>query len=118
MWLPVYLVFAQYFITFLSLLLPVNCLYPMASMASTATSAACITINVKTMDASNFQMSVSKDSSIPDLKSKIAGHTGFENHRQRLIFQGRVLRNDKNVHSCPPPNFAKLILFVARQTLI
>lgn len=72
----------------------------MASTASTATSAAsCITINVKTMDASDFTMSVQKNSTIPDLKSKIAGHTGFANHRQRLIFQGRVLRNDKNMAS-------------------
>lgn len=49
------------------------------------------------MDASDFKMSVQKNSTIPDLKSKIAGHTGFANHRQRLIFQGRVLSNDKNV---------------------
>lgn len=71
----------------------------MASMTRTSITTASITINIKTLDSSDFKVNVAQDSSIPDLKSKIAGRTGFENHRQRLIFQGRVLRNDKNMSS-------------------
>ena len=75
---------------------------PMASMTRTSITTASITINIKTLDSSDFKVNVAQDSSIPDLKSKIAGRTGFENHRQRLIFQGRVLRNDKNVQPSSP----------------
>ncbi|XP_020093452.1 large proline-rich protein bag6 isoform X1 [Ananas comosus] len=53
-----------------------------------------IEINVKTLDSQIYKFRVRKDLPIPALKEKIVGVTGVPMDQQRLIFRGKVLKDD------------------------
>lgn len=58
------------------------------------------TLGIRTMtDDDRLQVTVSHDSSVPELKEKIGVKTGVLADRQRLIFQGKVLDNSESLAS-------------------
>ena len=61
---------------------------------------AAITVLVKTMDESRYEVVVPSDSAVSELKSAIVEKTGVPTDRQRLIFRGRTLGNDETLSSC------------------
>eukprot|EP01114_Cavostelium_apophysatum_P016623 TRINITY_DN4774_c0_g1_i1.p1 TRINITY_DN4774_c0_g1~~TRINITY_DN4774_c0_g1_i1.p1 ORF type:complete len:860 (-),score=226.42 TRINITY_DN4774_c0_g1_i1:8-2587(-) len=64
-------------------------------MAATASDE--ITINVKTLDAKVFQIRVPNDILVEELKRRIAASQSIPENAQRLIYQGKVLRDEKTV---------------------
>lgn len=59
------------------------------------------TIRVKQLNSESASpVQLSSTSSVPDLKSSIHEKLGVAVDRQRLIFRGRVLKNDESLASC------------------
>ncbi|KAF0695473.1 Aste57867_13716 [Aphanomyces stellatus] len=56
-----------------------------------------IELKVKTLDHRLFRISLLSSSSVPQLKSKIEAETGVIIDRQRLIFRGKVLKNENDL---------------------
>ncbi|KAH9087525.1 hypothetical protein Ae201684P_000928 [Aphanomyces euteiches] len=69
----------------------------MAIGVSEAESAALIELKVKTLDHRLFRVTVRASSSVPQLKRMIEAETGVITDRQRLIFRGKVLKNENNL---------------------
>ncbi|XP_072964625.1 uncharacterized protein [Typha angustifolia] len=53
-----------------------------------------IEINIKTLDSRIYKFRVNKDMPVPVLKDKIVDATGVPVDQQRLIFRGKVLKDD------------------------
>ena len=70
----------------------------MASPSAGASSAAQIYLRVKTLDSNTHHVSVVDSDTVTELKRKVCDQTGVDVDRQRLIFQGKVLKDDKNVN--------------------
>lgn len=51
-------------------------------------------INVKTLESQIYSFRVNKNMPVPSLKQKVASATGVPVEQQRLIFRGRVLKDD------------------------
>ncbi|KAL9273769.1 Ubiquitin-like domain-containing protein, partial [Drosera capensis] len=58
-------------------------------------SGASIEIKIKTMDSQTYTMQVDKQMPVPVLKQQIASMTGIVTEHQRLIFRGKVLKDDQ-----------------------
>ncbi|KAF1335341.1 Secreted rxlr effector peptide protein, partial [Globisporangium splendens] len=56
-----------------------------------------ISLNVRTLDHTTYSISICSDASVPQLKELVAEETGVVFARQRLIFRGKVLKNDQNI---------------------
>ncbi|OQS04498.1 ubiquitin family protein [Thraustotheca clavata] len=56
-----------------------------------------IDLNVKTLDHRVFRVNLLASSSVPQLKRKIEAETGVVCDRQRLIFRGKVLKNENDL---------------------
>lgn len=56
-----------------------------------------ISLNIRTLDQKNYLVSILSDASVPQLKEMVASKTGIVIGRQRLIFRGKVLKNDQNI---------------------
>ncbi|XP_042384536.1 ubiquitin-like domain-containing protein CIP73 [Zingiber officinale] len=53
-----------------------------------------IQINVKSLDSQIYTFSLNRDTPIPSLKEKVASASGIPVEQQRLIFRGKVLKDD------------------------
>ena len=57
-----------------------------------------ISLTIKTLDSQNHKIEdVDEDSSVKDFKAKIADTVGITPERQRLIYCGRVLNDEKKL---------------------
>lgn len=56
-----------------------------------------ICLMIKTVDEQQFPISISSSATIPELKEQISTKLGIQSQRQRLIFRGKVLKNDKDI---------------------
>lgn len=65
-----------------------SCHVPSESLEST------IEINIKTLDSKIYTFRVNKDMPVTALKAKLVDASGIPVERQRLIFRGRVLKDD------------------------
>nr|KYP57363.1 Large proline-rich protein BAT3 [Cajanus cajan] len=54
-----------------------------------------IEIKIKTLDSQTYTLRVDKQMPVPALKEQIASVTGVLSERQRLICQGKVLKDDQ-----------------------
>ncbi|XP_038700064.1 ubiquitin-like domain-containing protein CIP73 isoform X1 [Tripterygium wilfordii] len=54
-----------------------------------------IEIKIKTLDSQTYTLRVDKQMTVPALKERIASVTGVLSEQQRLIFHGRVLKDDQ-----------------------
>ncbi|GAQ87003.1 Ubiquitin-like superfamily protein [Klebsormidium nitens] len=66
-------------------------------MAEAARSPDVLELKIKTLDAQEFAVHVNKNASVPDLKAKVAENGGCPVESQRLIYRGRVLKDDQTV---------------------
>ncbi|KAJ1382371.1 Ubiquitin-like domain superfamily [Sesbania bispinosa] len=62
---------------------------------STESSETTIEIKIKTLDSQTYTLRVDKQMPVPALKEQIASLTGVLSERQRLICQGKVLKDDQ-----------------------
>lgn len=58
-----------------------------------------INIKVKQLNASNFELDISKNATVDELKENIKELKNFSVDRQRVIFRGRVLKSGKTLDS-------------------
>ena len=66
--------------------------------SSTESSKPLISLTIKTLDSQNHKIEdVEEDLSVKDFKSKIADTVGITSERQRLIYCGRVLNDEKKL---------------------
>ncbi|KAK7292000.1 hypothetical protein RIF29_07607 [Crotalaria pallida] len=63
--------------------------------SSTGNSEPTIEIKIKTLDSQTYTLRVDKQMPVPALKEQIASVTGVLSERQRLICQGKVLKDDQ-----------------------
>ncbi|TYZ62598.1 hypothetical protein PybrP1_002358 [[Pythium] brassicae (nom. inval.)] len=56
-----------------------------------------ISLNVRTLDHTTYPISIGSNASVLQLKELVALETGVVFARQRLIFRGRVLKNDQSI---------------------
>jgi len=56
-----------------------------------------LNIKIKTLDNSLHEFTVTKETSVDDLKNKIAAKINVPVNRQRIIFQGKMLKNHDNM---------------------
>ncbi|CAL9102684.1 unnamed protein product [Musa acuminata var. zebrina] len=56
-----------------------------------------IELNVKMLDSRVYTFRVNKDTPVPSLKAKVASATGVPVELQRLIFRGKVLKDDHHL---------------------
>ncbi|GLD91793.1 hypothetical protein PINS_up000326 [Pythium insidiosum] len=76
-----------------------------SAVASTAPDAASdsgsqpqrISLKVRTLDQRTYSVTISTDASVPELKAVVAEETGVVLARQRLIFRGKVLKNEEKI---------------------
>ncbi|GMH04655.1 hypothetical protein Nepgr_006495 [Nepenthes gracilis] len=64
------------------------------SEASNAGSGSTVELNIKTLDSQIFTFHVNSNMSVSSFKEKIAGEIGVPVEQQRLIFRGKVLKDD------------------------
>ncbi|CAL9242444.1 unnamed protein product [Arabidopsis halleri] len=62
--------------------------------ASEKTPESTLELNIKTLDSRTYTFQVNKNETVSLFKEKIAGETGVPVGQQRLIFRGRVLKDD------------------------
>ncbi|WJX90424.1 Ubiquitin-like domain-containing protein cip73 [Trifolium repens] len=62
---------------------------------STGSSETTIEIKIKTLDSQTYTLKVDKQMPVPALKEQIASVTGVVSEQQRLICQGKVLKDDQ-----------------------
>ncbi|KAE9609759.1 putative ubiquitin [Lupinus albus] len=65
------------------------------SNSGTESSEPTIEIKIKTLDSQTYTLRVDKEMPVPALKEQIASVTGVLSERQRLICQGKVLKDDQ-----------------------
>ncbi|KAK7265161.1 hypothetical protein RJT34_32777 [Clitoria ternatea] len=65
------------------------------SNSSAESSETSIEIKIKTLDSQTYTLRVDKQMPVPALKEQIASVTGVLSERQRLICQGKVLKDDQ-----------------------
>ncbi|XP_019464481.1 PREDICTED: large proline-rich protein bag6-A-like isoform X4 [Lupinus angustifolius] len=65
------------------------------SHSGTESSEPTIEIKIKTLDSQTYTLRVDKEMPVPALKEQIASVTGVLSERQRLICQGKVLKDDQ-----------------------
>ncbi|KMZ63634.1 hypothetical protein ZOSMA_3G01160 [Zostera marina] len=56
-----------------------------------------VNINIKTLDSNIFSFRVDKTKPVSLLKETIAGAVGVPAEQQRLIFKGKVLKDDQHL---------------------
>ncbi|KAL5702994.1 hypothetical protein ACHQM5_028141 [Ranunculus cassubicifolius] len=66
-----------------------------ASASSADNSESTVSINVKTLESQVYSLQVNRNMPIPALKEKVASETGVPAEQQRLIFRGKVLKDDQ-----------------------
>ena len=54
-------------------------------------------VKVRTLDSSQFELSVTESTLISEVKEMIASHTQIPSDRQRLIYQGKLLKNQDSM---------------------
>jgi hypothetical protein len=62
--------------------------------ASEKTPESTLELNIKTLDSRTYTFQVNKNETVLLFKEKIASETGVPVGQQRLIFRGRVLKDD------------------------
>lgn len=65
-----------------------------SSQSTGESSESTIEINIKTLDSQIYTFRVNKDMSVPILKEKVASAIGIPVEQQRLIFRGKVLKDN------------------------
>ncbi|EQC36290.1 hypothetical protein SDRG_06395 [Saprolegnia diclina VS20] len=70
---------------------------PQVEGHASASTAGSIDLNVKTLDHRVYRVNLLASSSVPQLKRKIEDETGVVSDRQRLIFRGKVLKNERDL---------------------
>lgn len=58
-----------------------------------------LSLNVRTLDQMTYPISISSEASVPQLKEAVEMKTGIGFARQRLIFRGKVLKNDQDIRA-------------------
>ncbi|RLN70807.1 hypothetical protein BBJ28_00010193 [Nothophytophthora sp. Chile5] len=66
-----------------------------ASEPPTTAGGAQLSLKVRTLDQKTYPITICATASVPQLKERVAVETGVTLARQRLIFRGRVLKNDQ-----------------------
>lgn len=66
-----------------------------SSNNSIGSSETTIEIKIKTLDSQTYSLKVDKQMPVPALKEQIASVTGVISEQQRLICQGKVLKDDQ-----------------------
>ncbi|KAF9621499.1 hypothetical protein IFM89_021803 [Coptis chinensis] len=62
--------------------------------SNTETSESIVEINIKTLDSQIYRFRVDRNIPVPSLKEKVASQSGVPVEQQRLIFRGKVLKDD------------------------
>ncbi|KAJ0398917.1 hypothetical protein P43SY_005275 [Pythium insidiosum] len=70
---------------------------PAAAAAEASAPPQRITLKVRTLDQRTYSISIATDASVPELKAVVAEETGVVLPRQRLIFRGKVLKNEEKI---------------------
>ncbi|RLN71932.1 hypothetical protein BBJ28_00022612 [Nothophytophthora sp. Chile5] len=68
-----------------------------ASEPPAAAEGAQLSLKVRTLDQKTYPITICATASVPQLKERVAVETGVTLARQRLIFRGRVLKNDQSL---------------------
>ncbi|GJD10838.1 Deubiquitination-protection protein dph1 [Galdieria sulphuraria] len=58
---------------------------------------ASFSVKIKTLDSTEYEVSVTNDTSVLQLKQRLVELTGIPSERQRVIFRGRVLSDDRTL---------------------
>ncbi|KAL4170359.1 hypothetical protein KRP22_011261 [Phytophthora ramorum] len=76
---------------------PTDPLSEPAAEPPVAAEAARLSLKVRTLDQKTYPITICAAASVPQLKEVVAAETGITLARQRLIYRGRVLKNDQSL---------------------
>ncbi|KAK9767608.1 hypothetical protein K7432_002494 [Basidiobolus ranarum] len=59
-----------------------------------------LNITVRTIDSDSYPVAIAHSETVSKLKEQLEDVAGVTRERQRLIFQGRVMKDEKTLHEC------------------
>lgn len=68
-----------------------------ANSSSTTTRSPSMVLSIKTLEQQTKPVTISRDASVLDLKHAVQGVFQIESNRQRLIFQGKMMKDGQNL---------------------
>lgn len=68
-----------------------------STMSSSQTNSAAMVLSIRTLEHQTKPVTVSRDASVLDLKHAVQGVFQIESNRQRLIFQGKMLKDGQSL---------------------
>ena len=75
-----------------------------------------INLSIRVMEGENFMVTSHLSDTVEMLKTTIASKTNIPVASQKLIFQGRVLRNEQSLQDCRITD--NCAIFMIRQTVL
>lgn len=70
---------------------------PPDNASSTTTRSPSMVLSIKTLEQQTKPVTISRDASVLDLKHAVQGVFQIESNRQRLIFQGKMMKDGQNL---------------------
>ncbi|CDH52485.1 hypothetical protein RO3G_09253 [Lichtheimia corymbifera JMRC:FSU:9682] len=85
-----------------------------ANSSSTATRSPSMVLSIKTLEQQTKPVTISRDASVLDLKHAVQGVFQIESNRQRLIFQGKMMKDGQNLAEYANLDTGKVVHLVVR----
>lgn len=79
---------------------------PVEADSGGGTNGAAVTVHIRCSNSSKFSVRTSLDAIVGDFKAVVAGSCDVPADQQRLIYKGRILKDDQTLESygtIPPP---------------
>ncbi|KAI7876945.1 hypothetical protein K492DRAFT_172087 [Lichtheimia hyalospora FSU 10163] len=85
-----------------------------SNMSSTQSNSAVMELSIRTLEHQTKPVTISRDASVLDLKHAVQGAFQIESNRQRLIFQGKMMKDGQSLTEYANLDTGKVVHLVVR----